>query len=158
MNTYYKRTSGSPGTQRFGGAFPQMRLLVLSEQQGLRKLNLRSAAGFCPGFQRNADEANRSAKSSWTAKQRKARPNSPNKGKNPFSVAGCPSNSGQQIGCCGIWRFGAKKGAIPGDQTGRRSFFAAPDRPSGRRRQNIHIQYDGLGFIPLNEPMKKEKA
>lgn len=118
MNTYYKRTSESPGTQRFRGAFPQMRLLVLSEQQGLRKLNLRSAAGFCPGFQRNADEANRSAKSSWTAKQCKARPNSPNKGKNPFSVAGCPSNSGQQIGCCGIWRFGAKKERYPAIKPG----------------------------------------
>ncbi len=30
--------------------------------------------------------------------------------------------------------------------------------PSGKRVQHIHIQYDGLGFIPLNELMKEETA
>ena len=29
---------------------------------------------------------------------------------------------------------------------------------SGKRRQHIHIQYDGLGFIPLNELLAQEKA
>ena len=34
----------------------------------------------------------------------------------------------------------------------------APDKSSGKRVQHIHIQYDGLGFIPLNELMKEETA
>ena len=29
------------------------------------------------------------------------------------------------------------------------------DRSSGKRVQHIHIKYDGLGFIPLNELIKK---
>ena len=29
---------------------------------------------------------------------------------------------------------------------------------SGKRVQHIHIKYDGLGFIPLNELMKEETA
>ena len=32
------------------------------------------------------------------------------------------------------------------------------DNASGKRVQHIHIKYDGLGFIPLNELMKKETA
>ena len=32
----------------------------------------------------------------------------------------------------------------------------APDKSSGKRRQNIHIKYDGIGFIPLEELMKHE--
>ena len=34
----------------------------------------------------------------------------------------------------------------------------APDKPSGRRVQHIHTKRDGLGFISLNELMKKETA
>ncbi len=34
----------------------------------------------------------------------------------------------------------------------------APDKSSGKRRQRIHIQYDGIGFIPLEELTKKETA
>lgn len=34
----------------------------------------------------------------------------------------------------------------------------APDKSSGKRVQHIHIKYDGLGFIPLTELMKKETA
>ena len=34
----------------------------------------------------------------------------------------------------------------------------APDKSSGKRVQHIHIKYDGLGFIPLDELMKKETA
>ena len=37
-------------------------------------------------------------------------------------------------------------------------FVDAPDKSSGKRVQHIHIKYDGLGFIPLNELMKKETA
>ena len=35
-------------------------------------------------------------------------------------------------------------------------YVEAPDKSSGKRRQNIHIQYDGIGFIPLDELMKHE--
>ena len=37
-------------------------------------------------------------------------------------------------------------------------YVYAPDKSSGKRRQHIHIQYDGLGFIPLNELLAQEKA
>ena len=37
-------------------------------------------------------------------------------------------------------------------------YIEAPDKSSGKRVQHIHIKYDGLGFIPLNELMKKETA
>ncbi|MDC7279384.1 hypothetical protein NXH64_07685 [Butyrivibrio fibrisolvens] len=30
-------------------------------------------------------------------------------------------------------------------------YVVAPDKSSGKRTQHIHIQYYGLGFIPLNE-------
>ena len=36
-------------------------------------------------------------------------------------------------------------------------YVDAPDKSSGKRVQHIHIKYDGLGFIPLNELMKKRK-
>ena len=35
-------------------------------------------------------------------------------------------------------------------------YVEAPDKSSGKRRQNI--QYDGIGFIPLEELAKKETA
>ena len=35
-------------------------------------------------------------------------------------------------------------------------YVEAPDKSSGKRRQNIHIKYDGIGFIPLDELMKHE--
>jgi len=35
-------------------------------------------------------------------------------------------------------------------------YVDAPDKSSGKRRQNIHIKYDGIGFIPLNELIQKE--
>ena len=37
-------------------------------------------------------------------------------------------------------------------------YVDAPDKSSGKRVQHIHIKYDGMGFIPLNELMKKETA
>lgn len=37
-------------------------------------------------------------------------------------------------------------------------YVEAPDKSSGKRVQHIHIKYDGLGFIPLNELMKEETA
>ena len=40
----------------------------------------------------------------------------------------------------------------------RPKYVDAPDKSSGKRTQHIHIQYDGLGFIPLNELLASEKA
>ena len=37
-------------------------------------------------------------------------------------------------------------------------YIEAPDKSSGKRRQNIRISYDLVGFIPLNELMKQETA
>ena len=37
-------------------------------------------------------------------------------------------------------------------------YVDAPDKSSGKRVQHIHIKYDGLGFIPLNDLMKEETA
>ncbi|WP_418972056.1 DUF4368 domain-containing protein [Allofournierella sp.] len=37
-------------------------------------------------------------------------------------------------------------------------YVEAPDKSSGKRRQEIHIQYDGIGFIPLDELAQKETA
>ena len=34
----------------------------------------------------------------------------------------------------------------------------APDKSSGKRRQNIRISYDLVGFIPVDELMKQETA
>lgn len=37
-------------------------------------------------------------------------------------------------------------------------YVEAPDKSSGKRRQKIHIEYDGIGFIHLEELAKKETA
>ena len=37
-------------------------------------------------------------------------------------------------------------------------YIEATDKSSGKRRQNIRISYDLVGFIPLNELMKEETA
>lgn len=37
-------------------------------------------------------------------------------------------------------------------------YVDAPDKSGGKWVQHIRIKYDGLGFIPLNELMKKETA
>ena len=37
-------------------------------------------------------------------------------------------------------------------------YVEAPDKSSGKRRQSVHIKYDGMGFIPLDELMKGETA
>ena len=37
-------------------------------------------------------------------------------------------------------------------------YVGAPDKSSGKRRQSIHIEYDLIGFIPLDELMKQETA
>ena len=35
-------------------------------------------------------------------------------------------------------------------------YVEAPDKSSGKRKQHIHIKYDGIGFIPLDELIKNE--
>ena len=37
-------------------------------------------------------------------------------------------------------------------------YVDAPDKSGGKRVQHIHIKYDGLGYIPLDEVKAKEKA
>lgn len=37
-------------------------------------------------------------------------------------------------------------------------YVDAPDKSIVKRRQHIHIKYDGIWFIPLNELMQKETA
>ena len=37
-------------------------------------------------------------------------------------------------------------------------YVGAPDKSSGKRRQSIHIEYDLIGFIPLDELMKQQTA
>lgn len=37
-------------------------------------------------------------------------------------------------------------------------YVETPDKSSGKRRQSIHIKYDGMGFIPLDELTKRETA
>ena len=37
-------------------------------------------------------------------------------------------------------------------------YVGAPDKSSGKRRQSIHICYDMIGFIPLNELMQQKMA
>ncbi|MBR1585111.1 MAG: DUF4368 domain-containing protein, partial [Clostridia bacterium] len=37
-------------------------------------------------------------------------------------------------------------------------YVGAPDRSSGRRVQHIYIEYNGIGFIPLNELMDTKTA
>lgn len=38
------------------------------------------------------------------------------------------------------------------------SMVYCADKSSGKRRQNIRISYDLVGFIPLNELMNEETA
>ena len=37
-------------------------------------------------------------------------------------------------------------------------YVGAPDKSNGKRRQSVHIEYDLIGFIPLDELMKQETA
>lgn len=37
-------------------------------------------------------------------------------------------------------------------------YVDAPEKFSGKRRQNIHIKYDSIEFISLNELMQKKTA
>ena len=37
-------------------------------------------------------------------------------------------------------------------------YVDAPDKSSGKQVQHIHSKNDGLGVIPLNEPLKEETA
>ena len=37
-------------------------------------------------------------------------------------------------------------------------YVDAPDKSSGKRRQKVHIEYDLVGYIPVNELLKAEQA
>ena len=37
-------------------------------------------------------------------------------------------------------------------------YVEAQDKSTGKRRQTIHIKYDGIGFIPLDALKAKETA
>ena len=37
-------------------------------------------------------------------------------------------------------------------------YVDAPDKSSGKRRQKIHIEYDLVGYIPVDELLKAEQA
>ena len=37
-------------------------------------------------------------------------------------------------------------------------YIGAPDKSNGKRNQEIHIEYDNVGFIPLDRLMKQEMA
>lgn len=40
----------------------------------------------------------------------------------------------------------------------RAVFVEAPDKSSGKRKQKVHIEYDLVGFIPVDELIKAEQA
>ena len=37
-------------------------------------------------------------------------------------------------------------------------YVDAPDKSSGKRRQKVHIEYDLVGYIPVDELLKTEQA
>ncbi|MEF2668717.1 MAG: DUF4368 domain-containing protein [Gemmiger sp.] len=37
-------------------------------------------------------------------------------------------------------------------------YMEAPDKSSGKRRQKVHIKYDLVGYIPVDELLKAEQA
>ena len=40
----------------------------------------------------------------------------------------------------------------------KREHVDAPDKSSGKRRQKVHIEYDLVGYIPVDELLKAEQA
>ena len=49
-------------------------------------------------------------------------------------------------------------GAQPISLKSFRGLGHAPDKSSGKRRQKVHIEYDLVGYIPVNELLKAEQA
>ena len=43
-------------------------------------------------------------------------------------------------------------------QVGLKQYVDAPDKSSGKRRQKVHIEYDLVGYIPVDELLKAEQA
>nr|WP_317370696.1 DUF4368 domain-containing protein [uncultured Gemmiger sp.] len=37
-------------------------------------------------------------------------------------------------------------------------YMEAPDKSSGKRRQKVHIKYDLVDYIPVDELLKEEQA
>ena len=44
------------------------------------------------------------------------------------------------------------------EETGLHIYVDAPDKSSGKRRQKVHIEYDLVGYIPVDELLKAEQA
>ena len=44
------------------------------------------------------------------------------------------------------------------EETGLHTYVDAPDKSSGKRRQKVHIEYDLVGYIPVDELLKAEQA
>ncbi len=40
----------------------------------------------------------------------------------------------------------------------RAVYVEAPDKSSGKRKQKVHIEYDLVGYIPVDELIKAEQA
>ena len=46
---------------------------------------------------------------------------------------------------------------MPSESLPRRS-IEAPNKSSGKRRQKVYIEYDLVGYIPVDELLKEEQA
>ena len=44
------------------------------------------------------------------------------------------------------------------EETGLHIYVDTPDKSSGKRRQKVHIEYDLVGYIPVDELLKAEQA
>ena len=49
-------------------------------------------------------------------------------------------------------------GAQPISLKSFRGLGHAPDKSSGKRKQKVHIEYDLVGYIPVDELIKAEQA
>ena len=47
---------------------------------------------------------------------------------------------------------------MPSESMRRRSLWTPPDKSSGKHRQKVHIEYDLVGYIPVDELLKAEQA
>lgn len=76
---------------------------------------------------------------------------------NPYTERRCGNGKPKEKYTDEVLRYGRRKAADRREDEAASHkavwgiYVDAPDKSSGKRRQHIHIQYDGLGFIPLNE-------
>lgn len=43
-------------------------------------------------------------------------------------------------------------------KVGKAVYVEAPDKSNGKRKQKVHIEYDLVGYIPVDELIKAEQA